>query len=599
MHLAETQQVTVGRRTQSAVSAVPVAPAEFHEPPAQWHRVLTLLADVSLFIGTRVVWTQAATHRPVLAGIISVCYASILVTGVLTLTVRRTRSLARLDAVVLVTAVALTLCTWALNHAGGDEAVLTTQAAKQIVGGHQVYDQPWPWLFHIKGVALTATTTGGYDYTYGYPPLAPLLTVPFLWLGHTGAPATLAVTIVLIVGAVVLWRLLPTPWRSAATMICLGFSFLPMYARQGYPAIVGLVLLIPVVVRWPRFGAGGRLGPAGIARAACIGAACAAQQLPWFVTPFLLAGIYAVRRGELGGREAARVVLRIAGIAALAWLLINAYFLVSEPGPWLRGIALPLTQGAVVHGQGLVGISLYFTHGSDRLDWYGHASMLLAAALLGLFVLFVRRLGPAATVLPWCAFYLATRSQDGYYLMYTPLWLAAAITVPLSEFRNAWQPRPRWLTGRRRRPALAAAVVLLVLPALVSATLAVSGKPPLRMAIRAARHASVRSLSALTVEVTNTGSTPLTPHYMLTSGQGMSRYWSLARGPATIPAHGTATVVLRAPKGGFPLPTKKSAHIRLRAFTATPQTLSTKDVSRGELGIKDRSGGGKGGAPKG
>ncbi|MGW4565797.1 hypothetical protein ACWEN3_26420 [Streptomyces sp. NPDC004561] len=586
VQLAETQQVTPGRRTQSALTAVLGTRAEAPGSPAQWHRVLTLLADVSLFIGTRSVWTQAATHRLVLAGIISVCYAAILVTGVLTLTVRRARSLARLDVVVLLTAIALTLCTWALNHAGGDEAVLTTQAAKELVHGHTVYGQQWPWLFHIKGVALTATIDGGYDFTYGYPPLAPLLTVPFLGLGHGGLPATAAATFALIVGAVVLWRLLPGPWRSAATMICLGFSFLPMYARQGYPAIVALTLLLPVVVHWPRLGARGRLGAAGIARAACLGAACATQQLPWFVTPFLLAGVYAVRRGELGGREAARVVLRISGIAALTWLLINAYFIVSEPGPWLQGIALPLTQGAVLHGQGLVDISLYFTHGSDRLDWYGHASVLLAAALLGLFVLFVRRLGPAATVLPWCAFFLATRSQDGYYLMMTPLWLAAAVTAPLSEFTHAWQPRPHWLTGTRRRPALVAAVVLLVAPALVSATLAVSGRPPLRMDITAVRRASAHSVSTLTVKVTNTGGEALTPHYMLTTGQGMNRYWSLAHGPASIPAHGTATVVLRAPSGRFPVPTKNSTRLRLRAFTESPQTLSTRDVRPDELGIK-------------
>ncbi|MDF3150281.1 hypothetical protein PBV88_56375, partial [Streptomyces sp. T21Q-yed] len=143
-----------------------------------------------------------------------------------------------------------------------------------------------------------------------------------------------------------------------------------------------------------------------------------------------------------GGRAAALVVARIAGAAGVVWLLLNAYFVVSEPGTWIRGIALPLTQGAVIHGQGVVGISLYFTDGSDRLDWYAHASMLLAAGLLALFVLFVRRLGPAATVLPWCAFFLATRSQDGYYLMMTPLWLAAAITTPASEFATAWQPRP-------------------------------------------------------------------------------------------------------------------------------------------------------------
>ncbi len=135
-------------------------------------------------------------------------------------------------------------------------------------------------------------------------------------------------------------------------------------------------------------------------------------------------------------------MLRIAGVAVTVWLLINTYFIVHEPGTWLRGIALPLTQGAVVHGQGLVDISLYFTDGSDRLDWYSHASMLLAAGLLAVFVLFVRRLGPAATVLPWCAFYLATRSQDGYYLLMTPLWLASAVTAPIAEFRTAWQPRP-------------------------------------------------------------------------------------------------------------------------------------------------------------
>ncbi|MEU1406441.1 hypothetical protein ABZ471_29455 [Streptomyces sp. NPDC005728] len=566
------------------MSAAPGRLTENSGSPAQWHRVLTLLADVSLFIGTRTVWTQAATHRLALAAVISVCYASILVSGVLALTVRRARSLARLDLVVLLTAIALAFCNWALNHGGGDEAVLTTQAARDMVAGHPMYGQAWPWLFHAKGIALTPTMDGGYDFTYGYPPLAPLLTAPLLWLGHGGAPATAASTLALVAATVVLWRMLPVAWRSTATTVCLGFGFLPTYARQGYPAIPALALLLPVVVGWPRLGRGGRLGASGIARAACLGAACAAQQLPWFVMPFLLAGIYAVRRGELGGRAASLIVLRILGIAAATWLLINAYFLVHEPGPWLGGIALPLTQGAVVHGQGLVGISLYFTHGSDRLDWYGHASMLLAAALLALFVLFVRRLGPAATVLPWCAFYLATRSQDGYYLMMTPLWFAAAITVPLSDFGQAWQPRPRWLRGRRRRPALAGAMVLLVLPALVSATLAVTGRPPLRMDVTAARRAAAHSLSALTVRVTNTGSGPLTPHYMLTTGQGMSRYWSLERGPATIPAHTTATVELRAPSGRFALPVKKSTRVRLRAFTATPQTLSTLDVRPAELG---------------
>ncbi|MCX5238258.1 hypothetical protein OG824_23985 [Streptomyces prunicolor] len=548
------------------------------EPPAQWHRVLTLLADISLFIGVRSVWTQAASHRLAVAAVVCLCYASILVCGVLALVVRRARSLARIDLAVLVTAVLLTLSAWSVFHSGGDEAVLTTQAARELVAGHPIYGQPWPWLFHPNhGVALTPTVTGGYDYTYGYPPLETLLTAPLLWIGHGGAPATAVATAALIAAAVLMWRLLPVPWRSAATLACLGLGLLPTYGRQGYPAVLAMALLVPVVVCWPRIGRGGRLGPAGIAQAACLGAACAAQQLPWFLTPFLLAGIYAVRRGELGARQAALVLLRVVGIAVTVWLLINTYFIVHEPRTWLAGIALPLTQGAVVHGQGLVDISLYFTNGSDRLDWYSHASILLAAGLLAVFVLFVRRLGPAATVLPWCAFYLATRSQDGYYLMMTPLWLASAVTAPITEFRDAWQPRPRLLSGPHRRPARVAAAVLLLTPALAGAAVAATGEPPMTMKITGVRRAASTVVTRLTVQVTNSSGTALTPHYTLTTGQGMSKYWSQVGGPATLAAHSTATIELRPPDGTFTLPHKR-VRIRMRAFTATPQTLSSSDI---------------------
>jgi hypothetical protein len=569
--LADTQLSAPIRRTQPAVSAAP------EEPPAQWHRVLTLLADISLFIGTRSVWTQAASHRLPLAAVICVCYASILVCGVLALVVRRERSLWRVDLCVLVTAVTLVLCAVVLSHRGSDEADLTAQAARELVAGHTVYGHPWPWLFGAPGVGRTATMTGGYDYTYGYPPLAPLLTAPLLWLGHGGLPATVVATGALVVGTVVLWRLLPRPWRPAATMVCLGFGMLPDYGRLGYPAILALALLVPVVVRWPRIGRGGRIGPAGVAQAACLGAACAAQQLPWFLAPFLLAGIYAVRRGELGARGAALVLLRIAGAAFTAWLLINTYFIVSEPGAWLDGIMLPLTQGAVLHGQGLVDVSLYLTNGGDRLDWYSHASLLLLGGLLAVFVLFIRRLGPAATVLPWLAFYLATRSQDGYYLLMTPLWLAAAVTAPPAEFAGAWQPRPRLLSGPHRRPARIAAAVLLLSPALAGAALAATGTPPLRMRVTSVHRASATALSRLTLRITNTDDSALTPHFTLTAGQGMGSYWKVLRGPAALPAHATATYELRPPGGTYGLP-RPGTRIRLRAFTASPQTLSSAYV---------------------
>lgn len=557
------------------MSAVPDFPAS----PQQWHRVLTLLAAVSLFINTRTIWTQAATHHLALAAAISLCYAAILACGVLATTVRSTRALARVDLAVLLTGLTLALAAWAVAHDGGDEATLTTQAAHELLKGHAIYGQPWPQLFK-PGIALTQTFSGGYDYTYGYPPLSPLLTVPFLWLRHGGVPATAMATAALLVSTVVTWRIVPARWRSAVTMACLGFGFLTMYGRQGYPAILALALLMPVVAGWPGIGRGGRLGAAGIARAVCLGAACAAQQLPWFVTPFLLAGLYALRRGELGARPAAGVLLRFTGAMALTWLLINAYFIVHEPRTWLGGIALPLTQGAVLHGQGLVGVALYLTNGSDRLSWYSHASMLLAAGLLAVFVLFVRRLGPAATVLPWIAFYVATRSQDGYYLLMTPLWLLSALTAPLPEFARAWQPRPRFLAGPDRRPARLAAVALALLPALAACLLAVTGSPPLRMTVTSLRlTARASAVTEVRVEVRNTESTSLAPHFMVTTGQGMSKYWTVAAGPATLPAHATARYELRSPDGPLTLPSaQRNVRVRLRAFTDGPQTLSSVDV---------------------
>lgn len=563
VQLAEVRQSTSGRWARQ----VP-ARGEPEQVPAQWHRIVTLLADISLFIGTRSVWSIAASSRLTIAAIISVCYASILVTGVLTLVVRRSRSLARLDLVVLVTAVTLVYCAVAVAHDFNDESILTTQAAHQLLDGRPMYGQPWPWLFG-GNIPYTATVTGGYDFTYGYPPLLAILTAPLLWLGHTALPTTLVTTTALAAGTVAMWKMLPVPWRSAATMVCLGFGMIPAYARLGYPAVVALAFLIPVVMRWTRMGTGGR---ADWARAACLGAACASQQLPWFLTPFLLAGVYALRRGEVGARGAAVAVGRIAGTAAGTWLLINAYFVVTEPRTWIAGIALPLTQGAVIHGQGLVDISLYFTDGSDRLSWYSHASMLLAAGLLAVFVFFVRRLGPAATVLPWCAFFLATRSQDGYYLLMTPLWVAAAVTVPPSAFANAWQPR--LLHGRRTaRTVLAAA---LLAPSLAAAAVAATGGPPLHMqAVGASRTAT--TLNTLTVRVSNPGDSPLEPHFTVTTGQGMGLYWTILGGPASVPGHATATYRLQPPGGHWDLP-RNGARIRLRAFTPSPVTLSSQDI---------------------
>ncbi|WP_328422385.1 hypothetical protein [Streptomyces sp. NBC_00443] len=58
----------------------------------------------------------------------------------------------------------------------------------------------------------------------------------------------------------------------------------------------------------------------------------------------------------------------------------------------------------------------------------------------------------------------------------------------------------------------------------------------------------------------------------------MNHYWTAIRAPATLPAHATARYELRPSAGWFVLPRRPGVRIRLRAFTAVSQTLSSADV---------------------
>jgi hypothetical protein len=358
--------------------------------------------------------------------------------------------------------------------------------------------------------------------------------------------------------------------------VTLGYPLLPTYAWLGYPAVIAMALLIAVVVRWPATGEGGRLGRGGAVRAILLGAACAAHQLGWFIAPFLLVGMYAVRRGELPVRSALRVVATFAVIAGVTLLALNAPFVLRDGRAWLTGILTPMLQHAVPHGQGLIGISYYLTGGSGALDFYSYATVLFAVAALVASILFVRTLGPALTVIPWIAFYLSIRSQDGYYLLMTPLWLAAVATVSGTAFAAAWEPRLPALRGSARRLAIGG---LLFAPALLCVGIAAATAAPFRMQIVSAdAHGSgVRGLWRLQVVVENVSRDPLVPFFAVSTNQSMSAYWQRQSGPATLEPHQTATYTLvAANRKGYNPGTRD--FFKLRAVTDHPQTLSSVTI---------------------
>jgi hypothetical protein len=559
-------------------------------PPSQLQRGLALLATISLFIGTRTNWTQALTAKPVVMIALSICYLFILLGAVLVLMVRSERALVLVEALILAIACVMVIGAVAIHHKPSDEGTLVAKAAQTMLEGKEIYGVAWPQTFIDQQIPITKMMDGGADYTFGYPPLAVLATAPALPIVGFPAAASVVDTLVLLIGALMLWILLPIGWRSGATAVMLGFPFLPSYARLGYPAIIAMVLLIPVVVRWPRIGATGRLRRTDVLKAVCLGAACAAQQLAWFVAPFLLIGLFALRRGEIPARRALGLVGAFAGIAVASWLVIDLPFIVADAPAWAAGVLLVLTQHAIPHGQGLIDISFYLTDGSRALDFYSYAALLLAMGLLVASVIWVRRLGPALTVIPWFVFYLSVRSQDGYFLMMTPLWLAAAATAPPAVFQRAWQPRlgaaarlrvgatrgGRSLLGPAGRVALAG---LLLAPALACATIAVTSEAPLEMSIVAmtSHGPDDQGLWQMDVDVHNVASIALAPHFTISTGQSITPFWSATGGPALLAPHQNALYRLTAaiPAGYTPGP---NGFFFLRALTDRPMTVSTTPI---------------------
>ncbi len=556
--------------------------------PGTVHRTVTVLAAISLFVGMRGLWNATIIRFPLLAGLLMASYGLVVICAVAALAVRTPRALRAAELVLLAVGVlraAAYFISTADNRPGyvSDEGTLVQEAAHGLLGGGHVYGTALP--LPPTGVDVTKLMNGGIDHTFGYPPLSVLLTAPFARLDLPAA-GLVAMT-GLVVAGLLMFLVLPPAWRSTATAVCfgLGYYLLMPSARQGYPTMVALPFLVVVVTGWSRTGRGGALGRGGTARAVCLGVAAATQQLAWFLTPFLAVGIFLARRREMPPRAAARITLRYLGVAGAAFALIDLPFLLQGPGDWLSGVFTPLLQHAVPHGQGLIDIAYYFRDGSGDLGLFSAAGLLLLAALLVALACFPSRLGPAAVILPWLSFYLTTRSQDGYYTLLVPLWLVSALTTDVGDFSAAglaawlrrWHRDPDAPPSRWRDPRRWAVLVPLAASAGCLAG-AVLTPPPLHMTVTHVRAGSMPdTLTGLTVTVSNTSDSPVRPHFALTTkGPGLTNFWTVDAGPATLPAHHTARYRLSTARG--PYHRGPGGHVTLSAVSDGPMTVSTTGV---------------------
>jgi hypothetical protein len=251
-----------------------------------------------------------------------------------------------------------------------DVGLVMQSGAEALIRGEHLYGVSRPEAMRViandGGFTPTLTMSGHLVSDYGYPPLGAVITAALVPLTPGLPTAAIVSALAMIITAVLLFKLLPTALRPAAALVCFVVGPAVGYSANGYPAIMALPFPVFAVANWPLTGAAGTLGRRGVAQAVCFGLAMATHQLVWYVAPFILVGLWLIRRGHLGGRVALRLTGSYLGIMAATWGAVNLPFVVQDPGAWWRGMLEPLTQHAVPFGQGLVGFASFYSGGAGR-----------------------------------------------------------------------------------------------------------------------------------------------------------------------------------------------------------------------------------------
>ncbi|MHB1615224.1 MAG: hypothetical protein ACYCYA_13070 [Actinomycetes bacterium] len=549
-------------------------------PPLE-HRILTLVAALALFGAAFSTWSTIV-QVPATGAVSVIATAGTLVVVVMTMATTSERVLDRLDLAALVLALLL-LAGWSTSTLffqpayGTDEGAFVQYGASLLLHGHNPYAAnllPALNEFHVPIQYATYTLGGHVVSGMPYPALPVLLVAVFVIITHGVQSVVVANVVALAASVLILFLGLPKRWRALAVLMVLGFPLLFAFAIAGLSAILMMPFLLVVAHRWATVGSKGRFGRGDYARAVCFGLALAVQQLSWLIAPFLLTGMYLIRRGASGKRDAVTVVARYAGIGLLVFLVVDAPFIVWNPAAWAVRVMSPLTQHAIAYGQGVVDASLFFRIGGGDLRLYTVVGALVYAALLGIFAVSFRRLGRAAFVLPSVALFFPARSLAEYWIALLAIWVMSAITVRHEDLANAvevaWPLRAFSWAGDHARSVM---TVGAFVPAAGVLALAMATPQPLAMRVTDLKtNGELQSVWRITVAVTNTSGTPLVPHFAANYVGQPTTFWNVLEGPGRLAPHGSAVYTLTAPNLGS-MPGIVTPFV-LTAVTARPESIS-------------------------
>lgn len=541
------------------------------------HRAIAVVAVLGLFAPIFNAWNDVVSV-PTSGLVVAAMFVGGLWLVMAFSTAQSENELARLERWLLVLGL-LALAAWtavALHSQAAyftDEAALTQGAANLLIHGHDPYGSNLLSAlagYSTFGKFLTHTMNGGIVTTFGYPPVSLLVVVPFVFLTGGGQAVPIANLFVLMLATVLVYRELPAGWRSLAVVLCVGFPTLDGFAAAGVNVIIAMAFLLVAAYRWTATVQGGRLARGGRLRAVALGLAMGTNPLAWFVAPFLIAGIYMVRTGELGRSAALRATGRYVGLALGTFLAVNLPFIVWGPTAWLQGVAAPVTQHAIPYGQGLVDLTLFLRMGGGALNAYNYAAATLYVALLVVYVAYFRKLGRTAFVLPLFALFVSGRSLAEYWMTMIAVLAIGSLTADDHAIKGALPLVSLRLRSPRVRQAATAA---LFLPTLLCVAVALGTPGPLSMRILSAHsNRRLKSVAEIRLLVQNRSGQALRPHFA-TNVTGQALFWNIRSGPAMLAAHHSTVYRLFAPDPGS-MPINGTKFV-VEAYTASPRTISS------------------------
>ncbi len=401
-----------------------------------------------------------------------------------------------------------------------DAFLFSNYAAQLLLFGENPYSWDMGGAFSDFRVSTFFTSpllNGEVVSTLNYPALHFLTLVPSTLLGIPDSRIVLGIAF--IGTMVLLYRNAPAPLK--------GIVLLPLFVNWDFvnwplgfvTDVVWVFLLVAMVASWRRPNLRGVL----------FGLAAAYKQIPWLLGPFIVMRIW-LDQDDSDPRPPLHRIARFIGISAGTFLIINAPFLLDDPGSWLAGVLTPLADPLIFYGQGLSAVTQFDLLQLPR-SFYFLATAIVFVVLGVLYWLNFRLLKEVMWIFPGVFLWFSYRGLQSYYIYWLLLLLMALLVKYRQPSSTASEPeqipkiRPySWIVIGAAAASLVGSLAYYQISTI-----------PLRLELAdAATGISENQINFLTIRVANTSNEDLTPRFAVHSRIHQPYPWLIESGPLSL-----------------------------------------------------------------